>query len=143
MGYDLHITRAEHWPTTAGAEITLDEWRAYVASDHEFTQADAAGAEAAGQQTSSSEPGIAEWRAPSSGEVVWFCWSDGNIDVKNPDAEVIAKMFAVATSLFARVQGDDGEWYDDNGNVIGDSENDSAHNAVVATAAGKPWWKVW
>jgi hypothetical protein len=37
MGYDLHITRADHWAENEGHEITRDEWFALVASDPELT----------------------------------------------------------------------------------------------------------
>jgi hypothetical protein len=30
MGYDIHITRAEHWAENEGREISAEEWLAYV-----------------------------------------------------------------------------------------------------------------
>jgi hypothetical protein len=49
-----------------------------------------------------------------------MCWSDGNIDSKNPDEEIRRKMWRLAQVLKARVQGDDGEFYDEQGNSDSD-----------------------
>lgn len=51
--------------------------------------------------------------------MAWFNFDRGDVVVKNPDAEILAKMWAIAQKLGARVQGDDGELYGANGNVIG------------------------
>jgi len=37
----------------------------------------------------------------------------GNLSIKNPDEECLAKMRQIAARLQARVQGDDGEFYDE------------------------------
>src|SRR5687768_15774630 len=42
-------------------------------------------------------------------------WNDGNIEAKNPDEALIGKMASIATSLGARVQGEEGETYDQAG----------------------------
>jgi hypothetical protein len=78
LGYDLHITRKNHW-TDEGPDISADEWKAILVD----------------------EPGLSER----------FDFRDGRIVVKNPDQATIAKMVAIAESLGARVQGDDGELY--------------------------------
>ena len=58
----------------------------------------------------------AEWEAvvtadPDLGTApLW--WTTGRIVSKNPSDAVIAKMRVVAKALHARVQGDDGEYYD-------------------------------
>ena len=36
MGYDVHITRAEHWTESDSTPIGLDEWLSYVGSDPEM-----------------------------------------------------------------------------------------------------------
>ncbi|MGA2498431.1 MAG: hypothetical protein ABSH20_11855 [Tepidisphaeraceae bacterium] len=36
MGYDLHITRAANWIDSKKKPITLNQWKAYVASDPEM-----------------------------------------------------------------------------------------------------------
>ncbi|WP_042409939.1 hypothetical protein [Streptacidiphilus carbonis] len=59
---------------------------------------------------------VAEWEAvvaadPGLGAVpLW--WNVGRIVSKNPSDAVITRMREVAKALGARVQGDDGEYYD-------------------------------
>ena len=52
--------------------------------------------------------------------MAWFWLAEGNIVVKNPDNEILRKMWALAQNLDARVQGDDDELYDAAGNQIGE-----------------------
>ena len=41
----------------------------------------------------------------------WLDWFEGDIYTKNPDEPILAKMLGIASSLGAKVQGDDGEVY--------------------------------
>jgi hypothetical protein len=100
MGYDVHITRAEDWSDNEGAQITPEEWLAFVRNDRELT--------ALGQ----TEHCAAEWHDPAGGAPVHIEWRRGNIVVKNPTRAVVLKMEALAERLGARVQGDDGEFYE-------------------------------
>jgi hypothetical protein len=45
---------------------------------------------------------------------VWFNLEQGRVTVKDPDEPTIAKMCAIAKKLAARVQGEEGEYYDEN-----------------------------
>ena len=61
-----------------------------------------------------------EWLAhvnddPGLAELVH--WNRGNVDAKNPDDALLARMVAAAAALGATVQGDDGETYDQSGNA--------------------------
>lgn len=60
-------------------------------------------------------PGLAVWTAhPNSTDgLALFDWYEGRIVVKNPDDAILARMRDVARALDARVQGDDGEFYDE------------------------------
>jgi hypothetical protein len=98
MGYDLHITRRQHWGGE-GPEITAEEWLSYVAADTELSLEPQAG------------PYAAVWTGPSELRSPWLDWEAGEIFTKNPDAALMNKMEAVANALGARVQGDDGEVY--------------------------------
>ncbi len=100
MGYDFHITRRKKWADD-GDDITAEEWRAYVRTDTELTLTETAG------------PNYAVWRGPSEHSEPWLDWSSGQIFTKNPDAPLIDKMIAIAETLDATVQGDDGEIYDE------------------------------
>jgi hypothetical protein len=101
MGYDLHITRADCWFQNEGREIAWDEWLGLVASDPELTLDPKNGDE------------YALWSGRSRYADPWIAWSQGNIDSKNPDRAIVAKMIQIAARLGARVQGDDGEFYDE------------------------------
>jgi hypothetical protein len=100
MGYDLHVTRAEDWSDNEGRQITRDEWFALVASDSELTLDPVHGDD------------YALWSGSCRYPDPWFNWTQGNISTKNPDKQIIAKMIQIAAKFGARVQGDDGEFYD-------------------------------
>jgi hypothetical protein len=48
----------------------------------------------------------------------WFHYRDGRVGAKDPDNEMIRKMWAIAQPLGARVQGDEGESYAAYGEMI-------------------------
>jgi hypothetical protein len=98
MGYDFHITRREQW-FDKGDDIALDEFVRHVRGDTEF------------HYPGENGDDYADWRSPKTGYESWLCWSNGQIDTKNPEPEFIDKMVAVARELHAKVQGDDGEVY--------------------------------
>ena len=98
MGYDLHITRREQW-SDEGDDIPFEEFVSHVRGDCEFKYP--------GQMGDDS----ADWHSPKSSYESWLCWADGQIYTKNPEAEFVDKMVAVARALRAKVQGDDGEVY--------------------------------
>ena len=139
MGYDIYITRKEFAHDVDGPEISLDEWRAYVNIDRElelrehteYTDRD-------GSIKRFEYPGSAVWiRWSKHGMGVneaWFHHQDGNVYVKNPEEEIVRKMVRVAAALDARVQGDDGEFYNGQAEVIDDEPE---------PAARKPWWQFW
>ncbi len=99
MGYDFHITRREQW-IDEGDEITAAEWLAYVERDPEL------------QLSPDQGPYFAMWRGQCEYEEPWFDWDSGQIYTKNPDKAIIDKMVAMAREFGAKVQGDDGEIYE-------------------------------
>jgi hypothetical protein len=58
--------------------------------------------------------------------------------VKNPDQEILKKMWSIADSLSAKVQGDEGELYGADGCSI-----DIAPIRTDVIYLKKPWWKLW
>ena len=100
MGYDLHITRRKHWADLdSGDDISREEFESYVRSDAEFTYPSQMGED------------YAEWKRPKTSYQSWLCWQNGQIQTKNPEAEFIDKMVAIAKHFKAVAQGDDGEVY--------------------------------
>ena len=118
MGYDLHITRAQHWSDDEPA-ITADEWLAYVHRDPDLRLAAYNGSY------------FALWAGASENPDPWFDWSSGRVHTKNPDPPIIAKAIAIAAHLKAAVQGDDGEVYLPDGKVQVDG--------VVDTSPSMDW----
>ena len=63
--------------------------------------------------------GLAVWTSYSGngvdGNMAWFDYRHGCIVVKNPDDEILRKMWFIASKMGAKVQGDDGEIYDEGG----------------------------
>jgi len=116
MGYDLHITRADDWTDSESEPITLDEWKAYVASDPEFRLENFAEATTPqGETVRYDSEGLAVWTAYSGhgvdGNMAWFDYRRGRIVVKNPDDEIQEKMKRIADHFDAYVVGDEGEEY--------------------------------
>lgn len=100
MGYDVHTTRAEEWSQNEGQEIAPPDWLMVVEADPEL------------ELVTSHEPYTAEWVADGAAPDTFFDWDQGNISAKNPDETTVIKMEQIARRLNARVQGDDGEFYE-------------------------------
>ncbi len=138
MGYDVHITRRHDWFDPEGPEISLEEWLAFVAADPEMRLDGHAETRLQdGSVFRTVQRGLSVWTAYSqhddSGNMAWFLYRKGYITVKNPDEEIIRKMWSIAQALSAKVQGDDSEVYDS-----------SARASYPDTdLAGKPWWRFW
>ena len=150
MGYELHITRKAFWSDQEGETITLDEWIEYVNSDPEMRLDGYAEARVPDGVLRVESPGLSVWTAYAgheksghgkNGNMAWFDHFNGNIDVKNPDQEIIRKMYQIARSLHAKVQGDDGECYDENGHIIRQQEEPAT--GVMPKAAIRKWWRFW
>ena len=114
MGYDLHITRGRRWTDEAPA-ISLEEWRACVTQDPALELVGFAETPTPDGRLRYESAGLAVWSGHPTEPRVWFDHRGGAVVVKNPDEATIAKMIAVARVLRARVQGDDGETYDEPG----------------------------
>ncbi|MFI1400976.1 hypothetical protein [Streptomyces sp. NPDC020681] len=109
MGYDIHITRREIWWDQEGPEITAAEWAAVVEADPELEMVPAApGWDGPTQWTAQMVTHPREERLGTA-----LHWNSGEISAKNPTDLLIGKMRHIAGTLNARVQGDDGEHYDD------------------------------
>ena len=134
MGYDLHITRREHWADDeTGEPITREQWQAYVDADPTMRWSDP------------SDDGMAFWfkRAEhrEREDLPWLWWDMGEVISKNPDVELRRKMWTVAQSLGANLQGDDGELYGEDGERLAAPED--ADGKGEMSGGAKPWWKFW
>lgn len=123
MGYELHITRKKEWFSEDDAPITLDEWIAYVKNDPEMRLDGFAEAQLEdGSVFRTEDPSLAVWVAYSrdgvDGGHAWMWHGGGNIQAKNPDREIVAKMWRIAQRFGARVVGDEGEEYGADGSDL-------------------------
>lgn len=130
MGYDVYITRKAEAEggALANAAISLAEWQHYVADDPEM-QPDGV------SDTTDRPDALPDWEV--SGASIWapyskngrqgryarFAHQAGHITVESPDEEILAKMLAIAHALSARVQGEDGEYFDEHSAPVADLED--------------------
>lgn len=144
MGYDLHIVRRHDWDDyEEESNITLAEWLDYVKTDGELELTEGYWVKVPGESTTQPKPGFCEWTAHSEekrpGYRPWLDYGHGSVSAKYPDYQTIRKMLAIAEALNARVQGDDGEFYDEE-SVMSMQAADAKRKA---TTIEKPWWKFW
>ena len=143
MGYDLHVTRRDFWADEDGPRISEEEWLTLVAADPELRLDGGARVDLPDGGTLGYEDGnTAVWTAwsgnePAGGNQAWIWWFEGNVQVKNPDEEIVGKLWRIAQALGARVQGDDGELYAEDGSVIGEDA------PPPPPPSARPWWKFW
>jgi len=140
MGYEVHITRKENW-FDEGPEISLVEWLDLVGADPEMRNDGYAEAIVGGGSVLRvDDPSMSVWIAYSGhlqdGNMAWMWYGQGNIAAKNPDVEILRKMADIARRLSAKVQGDEGEVYGADGQLISEA---GLHPRQIS----KPWWRFW
>lgn len=127
MGYDVHIHRADDWTQSEQRAIGADEWLAAVDGDQEL------------RLDPNNGPYFAVWsglcRHPDR---TWFDWSEGRVFTKNPDRATLTKMLHLAERLGAKVQGDDGEFYETADDLPAEDTDQP-----VPTEGKRPWWRFW
>ena len=131
MGYEIHITRKNEWSDEDGPEISLEDWKAYIASDPEMRLD--------GYAEATMENGDV-FRTEHDGIAVWTAYS--GIVAKNPDREILAKMFEIAQALGARVVGDEGEEYGTDGEMAEAAEAVEEAASPGMKQTKRPWWKI-
>jgi hypothetical protein len=115
VGYDVHITRRANWWDDDEEVITAAEWAAVVAADPDLEMVGDA-------EARTPDGAVLRYDSPTLAAMITHprrdqhgAWLDlwrGNVVVKNPDEVLLAKMRDIAGALGARVQGDEGEYYD-------------------------------
>jgi hypothetical protein len=148
MGYDLHITRKEHWfdEDQSSKNISLEEWLSYIEDDRsELELTDTYEVKIPGLEYKSQvPPGFCEWTAHPLNKRPWFDYYDGSMSTKNPDEPTIRKMISMAKEFNAKVQGDDGELYElsVNNEIISRHMGPKLEDETESKEK-KPWWKFW
>lgn len=143
MGYNLYITRRENWLEEETDAIAAEEWLDLVRADPEMRLDGYAEASVGtGSVLRVDDPTMAVWIGYSqhgqSENMAWLYHDNGNIVAKNPDQEIRRKMWLLASSLSARLQGDEGELYGADGEPV------AAESATTGTFPKRtPWWRFW
>ena len=148
MGYDIRITRQENWfDDNAKNRISLEEWKDFLSGDPEMRIDNSAEAKTKSNEIIRAESeGLSVWTKYSGNGLdrnfAWFDYNKGNIVCKNADEEIITKMLDIANRLNAKVQGDDGELYEQSENKKNTSKlpTDEESNQIEQQ---KPWWRFW
>ena len=114
MGYNIYIIRVDSAGQPIGS-ITEIEWRELAEKDPEFTMAEqwSVTNPATGETLTVASPALGTWHAHPLGHKALFTFRDGHVAVSNPDEPTFVKMRSVADALGARVQGEEGEFYDE------------------------------
>lgn len=144
MGYEIHIVRRNDWDNyEEDSNILLDEWLAYVHEDNELELTNGYLIKIPGAgNTFQNVPGFCNWNGHPTkvrDDKPWFDYGYGRISAKYPDDETIKKMIAIADRLNAQVQGDDGEFY----NEEYFSKKAGLSSGTTNNGDKKPWWKLW
>lgn len=118
MAYEVYITKKENWfDSDASMSISIEEWSSFVKNDPEMRldNFSEVGLES-GEIFRYDNPGAAVWINPRTKEgedkVIHFDFLSGNISVSSPSEAVIEKMRHIAFKLGAKVQGEEGELYE-------------------------------
>lgn len=145
MGYDIHITRKSEWFDEEGDEITLEEWCEFVNSSPDMRLDGFAEAVTPGGTLRVESEGLSVWTGYSGheqdGNMAWFDYFEGNIKVKNPDKEILRKMYQIAQTLNAKVQGDECEVYGEDGQS--NWQELKSEGEAMRAIASKKWWQFW
>jgi hypothetical protein len=147
MGYEIHITRKTEWFDKDGPNISLEDWKAYISSDPDMRLDGYAEAITGnGDVLRVENEGLAVWTAYSghgvNGNKAWLYPGSGGIIAKNPDEEILRKLFEIAQALGARVVGDDGEEYGADGEIVAQEDGTPADNALKINPQKRSWWKI-
>ena len=145
MGYEVHITRREMFFEEEGGSISLDEWKDYVSKDSEMRLDGYAEAETPDGVLRVEDESLAVFlgwsKHEKDGGIVWMHHFEGNISYKNPDEEILKKIYHVAVALEARLQGDEGEIYDEYGESNWQELKEQGD--AMTKELTKKWWPFW
>lgn len=135
VGYDLHITRRTEWSDPeSGPPITREEFERVVFGDDSFRRDGGLGPDYA----------VLVKKPCGAADAPWLCWQNGEITAKNPSRPLIRVAAVMAAAINARVVGDDGEEYGQDGQAVGiedygqneeTSSDDGSDSAMVESDA--------
>ncbi|MCP3921055.1 MAG: hypothetical protein GY714_00570 [Desulfobacterales bacterium] len=96
--------------------INLNDWLDYLKKNKEFSFLGFAELNSPlGEYIKIESKGLAEWSGNTEERNILFDYEDYKIIVRNPDSTTLKKMYKVSKEFDAKVQGEDGEFYDKDG----------------------------
>ncbi len=108
MGYDVMIRR------DGGEPLSLDEWHRFVEGADDLRLQDGLQAtNPVSGETMEIGGEFTIWTGHPEAVEVPLMFSKDAVTVSNPDEVVLERMRTIATALEARVQGEEGEFYDE------------------------------
>ena len=120
MSYDLHVHRAADWMESSEQPIGRTEWEMWVEETPDFRFDETISVSYSDDERGDWTETGAVWTAHPDGRQWASFYDDGAVMTGNPDEHVVRRMAQVAASLGARLQGDDGEFYDADGDPLPD-----------------------
>ena len=99
MGYDIYITRKQHWFDEDGPEISESEWLDVASRHRELLRL----------------AGTHDFELRKAQASRYLFYSSGQIFMKKPTREALMLMISLSKELKAHVQGEEGELYQENG----------------------------
>jgi len=111
MSIYVYITRRRNPIDDEGPTISEVEWLSVVSNDPTFRNASVE--EIGSGRPSKSSYSI--WLEHPEGLDAWFIWTNGQIDIRNPDEPLIAKAMALASKIDANVVSEMGELFNEDG----------------------------
>ncbi|GGU36378.1 hypothetical protein [Nocardioides albus] len=122
MAYGLHLFRGDDWSDPE--PFSIEEWDEFIAATSDvrgtgFVETTSP----TGEAIRMVDPGLAEWTGHSHHPII-LLFRNNRMTVTNPDDETIAWLVSIARPLRARIQGDEGEFYSNDGDT--DSESPRA-----------------
>jgi hypothetical protein len=143
MGYELHIVRKNNFDDfEEDSNISPEEWLALVEADPELELTNGYTINIPGVENKFQHiPGFSIWNAHPTlkgKDSPWLDYGFGSISAKYPDDYLIKKMISIAENLKGKVQGDDGEFYDESYFLPKENKVDSKSGQPK-----KSWWKFW
>jgi len=134
MGYYLHITRRKTWANEDGPAITETEWRSIIEQNSELTLD-----EETRSVMKDGEFIFAIWEK-EPGALGWY---GGEIIAKNPEGPLIRKMVQIARELSAKLEGDDGEIYREDGSANQPETDTSGPSSLGIFDWISRWFSCW
>jgi hypothetical protein len=110
MSTYVYVSRRGGLFDDEGPRISEDDWRSHAAKQPDFRQPRGSEAQGAGEHAR-------VWMGYDTPVV--FDWSEGQIQVKNPDERIVSRMKTIAAALSANVFSENGELFDAKGGHAG------------------------